>query len=413
MMPLLAHASDLETQLSLAQKLLAAERYAELEAVLDPLLAQSVQPLEAMFLSGMAAMRRGDYQLAALRFRTMLARDPSLIRARLELALALQKSGEREAAKYHYEQVLSAPLPDSVKWNIYRQLGEIRARTPSLKLTLEIASDTNPQQITSSKVVMIGGLPYTLTDTSQGELKWGVAAAADLHYPLPDASGWFAHAYGLAYEYPGRDLDNLYGQASVGKRFERGLGEITLSAGGHVSAYRDRRQYTGGLARATGLWVASPKLAWLGEASVKTYEYPRLRFLNGELSALNMFAILIPDTARRWELGGGLAHYSATENAYSYWQPSVSARVAQEWPGGWITGMRAQAQQAKYRAPDPFFGLARKDTEGRIELDVLNRKVRWRGFSPQLMFGYVKRESNLEIYRYDRAYSRVGLSSSF
>jgi hypothetical protein len=87
--------------------------------------------------------------------------------------------------------------------------------------------------------------------------------------------------------------------------------------------------------------------------------------------------------------------------------------VSQEWPGGWITGMRVQAQQAKYRAPDPFFGLARKDTEGRVELDVLNRKIRWWGFSPQLMFGYVKRESNLEIYRYDRTYSRVGLSTSF
>ncbi|MBW6495016.1 MAG: DUF560 domain-containing protein [Burkholderiaceae bacterium] len=413
MMPLLVHASDLETQLSVAQKLLAAESYPELEAVLGPLLAQPVQPLEALFLSGVAAMRRGDYQRAVLRFRTMLVRDPTLIRPRLELALALQNSGEREAAKYHYEQVLSAPLPDAVKWNIYRQLGDIRARSPSLKLTLEIASDTNPQQITSSKVVMIGGLPYTLTDTSQGNLKWGVAAAAELHYPLPDAPDWFAQGYGLAYEYPGRDLDNLYGQASFGKRFEWGLDEITLSAGGHVSAYRDRRQYTGWLARATGLWVMSPKLAWLGEASVKTYEYPRLRFLNGELSVLNMFAVLIPNPTRRWELGGGLAHYSSAEDAYSYWQPSVSARVSQEWPGGWITGMRVQAQQAKYRAPDPFFGLVRKDTEGRVELDVLNRKIRWWGFSPQLMFGYVKRQSNLEIYRYDRTYSRVGLSTSF
>jgi hypothetical protein len=63
--------------------------------------------------------------------------------------------------------------------------------------------------------------------------------------------------------------------------------------------------------------------------------------------------------------------------------------VSQEWPGGWVTGMRVQAQQAKYRAPDPFFGLARKDTEGRVELDVLNRKIRWWGFSPQRMFGYV------------------------
>lgn len=138
-----------------------------------------------------------------------------------------------------------------------------------------------------------------------------------------------------------------------------------------------------------------------------------LRFLNGELMAVSVLAVRIPNAARRWELGGGLEYYSAAEDAYSYWQPSATVRVAQEWPGGWITGIRLQAKHSKHNAPDPFFGLARKDTEGRIVFDVLNRKIRWRGFSPQLMSGYVKRDSNLGIYRYDRAYSRVGLSSTF
>ena len=413
MLPIVGQASGLDSQLAAAQRLLSAENYQALGEVLAPLLAMPEPPLEALFLSGMAAMQTGNYSAAAGHFRAMLTRDPSLIRPRLELALALQKSGEREAARYHYEQVLSAPLPDAVKWNIYRQLSDIRARTPSLRLSLELASDTNPQQITSSKVVMIGGLPYTLSDSTQGELKWGVAAAAELLYPLPADPAWFAQVYGLAYEYPGRELDNLYGQASIGKRFEWRHNEIALSAGSHVSSYQDRRQYAGWLVRATGQWVMSSNLAWLGEASVKSYDYSRLKFLNGKLSALNATAVFISNPVRRWEFGVGVAHYLAVEDAYSYWQPSVSARVSHEWPGGWITGMRVQAQQTACEAPDPFFGLERKDIEGRVELEILNRKIRWRGFSPQLMVGYVKRDSNLEIYRYDRIYSRIGLSTSF
>lgn len=59
------------------------------------------------------------------------------------------------------------------------------------------------------------------------------------------------------------------------------------------------------------------------------------------------------------------------------------------------------------------FGTVREDTEGRVKLDALNRKPRWFGFSPQLLIGYVKRDSTLEINRYDRLYSRVGLSTSF
>lgn len=411
--PLAALATDSNTVLKEAQKLLAAKDYPALNSLLAPLLAEAEPPLEALFLSGMAASEAGDYATAATHFRAMLTRNPALIRPRLELALALQKSGDRQAAQYHYEQVLSAALPDPVRRNIYAQLSDIRARAPSLKLTLELSSDSNPQQTTSSRTVTIGGRPYTLSNANGGELKWGVAATANVHVPLPSDPSWFAQAYGLAYEYPGRELDNLYAQVSIGKRFERGHDELTLSAGGHVSSYQDRRQYSGAVARASGLWVATPNLAWLGEASVKTYRYPRLPYLDGELSTLGLTAMLIPNPTRRWELGASLAYYGAAEDAYSYWQPGVSARVSQEWTGGWITGLRLQAQQSKYAAPDPFFGTVREDTEGRLELDALNRKLRWFGFSPQLLIGYVKRDSTLEINRYDRLYSRVGLSTSF
>lgn len=411
--PLFGHAASENSILSEAQARLAAENYPAVDALLASLLAMQAPPLEALFLSGVAAAQRGDFTVAADRFRAMLTRDPTLIRPRLELALVLQKAGDRESAKYHYEQVLSAPLPDAVKWNIYRQLGDIRARSPSIKLTLELASDTNPQQTTRSRVVMIGGLPYTLSDTNQGKLKWGAAASAEVHYPLPGDPSWFVQAYGLVYEYPGRDLDNLYGQASLGKRFERGRDEITVSAGAHVSAYRDHRQYNGWISRATGQWVVSPSFTWLGDAMAKTYRYQATPFLDGTLGSLGVTAVYIPNPASRYEWGVGLAHYAAAEMAYGYWQSSVNLRVSQEWAGGWISGVRVQALKSDYQAADPFFGVVRKDNEGRVEVDLLNRKLRWLGFSPQLMVGYVKRDSNLELYRYDRIYSRIGMSTAY
>lgn len=414
LLPLSAAANSPEARLIEAQQRLAARDYPALAQLLAPLLAEPEPALEALFLAGMAASQQGDYAAAAGFFRAMLTRDPSLVRPRLELALALQKSGDFQAARYHYEQVLSAAaLPDPVRRNIYRQLGDIRAREPSLKLTLELASDTNPQQITSSRTVTIGGRPYTLSNPNSGELKWGVAASANVHVPLPSDPSWFAQAYGLAYEYPGRTLDNLYAQAAIGKRFELGRDELTLAAGGQVSSSQDRRQYAGALARASGLWAQSPNLAWRLDAEVKSYRYSRLPYLDGKFSTLGLTAIIIPTPARRWELGAAFAYYGAAEDAYSYRQPSVSARVSQEWPGGWITGLRLAALQSEYGAPDPFFGKVRRDTEGRVEIDVLNRKLRWLGFSPQLLVGYVKRDSTLEINRYHRMYSRVGLSTSF
>lgn len=83
------------------------------------------------------------------------------------------------------------------------------------------------------------------------------------------------------------------------------------------------------------------------------------------------------------------------------------------WQGGWITGVKAQALLAEFAAPDPFFGAARRDREGRLEFDVLNRKLQWWSFSPRLLVGYTWRDSNLELCDYKRAYARIGLTREF
>lgn len=405
--------NDPRVALLAARQHLADHDYAALDALLAPLLAAPEPPLEALFLSGMAASEQGDYPTAIRRFRAMLTRDPGLLRPRLELARALQLSGDRQAAIYNYEQVLSAPLPDQVRRNIYAQLDDIRLRIPSVRLTTELVSDSNPQQVTSSQVVFIGGRPFTLNNPNQGKLQWGMAVTAGITYPLPSDPSWFAQFYGQAYEYPGRELDSLYAQSTLGKRFEFGPGELTLSAGAQVSTYQDRRQYSGWVTRATGLWRMTPNLAWQGDASVNSYRYPDLPFLDAELSTLGLTAVVIPNPAQRWELGAFVAYNGAAEDAYSYLQPGLNLFASQEWRAGWITGLRLLASKARYEAADPFFGEVRKDTEGRVELSVANRTLRWAGFTPLLTVGYVERNSTLEINRYDRLYGRVGLTTVF
>lgn len=413
LLPLAALATDPNAVLIEAQKRLAAKDYPVLHTLLAPLLAAPDPPLEALFLSGMAASEQGNYPTAIARFRTMLTRDPGLIRPRLELARALQLAGDRQAAIYNYEQVLSAPLPDQVRRNIYAQLDDIRLRIPNFRLTMELVSDTNPQQTTSSQVVFIGGHPYTLSSTNQGDLQWGMATTLGGTYPLPGDPSWFAQFYGQAYEYPGQELDSIYAQSTIGRRVEFGRNELTLSLGGQVSTYQDRRQYTGIVGRATGLWVRTPHRAWQADASVNTYRYANLPYLNAELSTLGLTAILIPNPTQRWELGAFIAYNGAAESAYSYWQPGVNLSASQEWREGWITALRLLASKSEYAAPDPFFGRVRTDTEGRMELSVANRKLRWYGFSPLLTVTYVQRESTLDIHSYDRLYSRVGLTTLF
>ena len=406
-------AGKVRAALATAEKLYAARDYAALRAALAPLLAVPNPHLEVLFLSGMAAMAEGDYAAAITAFRAMLARDPSLVRPRLELALALQKSGDRQAAKYHYEQVLAAPLPEPVLRNIYRLLVDIREREPSLKLSLELSSDSNPRQTTDSRVVYIGGLPYQLNDANRATTEYGMAATADLHLPLPADPTWFTHFYGEAFEYPGRDLDSSYGQASAGKRFEHGQHNVSLEAGGHVSQYQDRQQYAGALARISGFYRLKPKTGVSSSVQLRSFNYPSLPFLDGIESQLNAMCIFVPTTEQRFETGAGIIHYDAEESPYSYLQPNLNVRYVHEFPGGWITGLRAEARLTRYEAPDPFFQETRHDKEGRLEFDVLNRKLKWWTLSPRAIVGYVKRDSNLDLYRYSRVYGRIGLTREF
>ncbi len=405
--------NNINMRIAEVQALFAAKNFSELKPLLASLRAEKPPQLEVLFISGMLASLEGDYATAANEFRAMLTRDPSLIRPRLELALALQKSGDSQAAKYHYEQVLAANLPDNVKRNVYQQLGDIRERLPALRLSVDLVSDSNPNQTTNSRVVQIGGLTYTLNDAGSAKSVFGLLVTADASLPLTSNPSWYAHAYGEVYEYPKRELNLMYGEGSIGKRFDKGQHSLALEVGVHGSTYQDKALYQGYLLRTNVFMRPLPELAMLFDVGIKSYDYNSLQYLSGHLMTMNVNTIYVPSPTQRWDFGASFAKNNAEEAAYSYTQPGLSARFSQEWAGGWIIGARLQGLVANYDAPDPFFGETRRDKEARFEVDVLNRKLKLWAFSPKLLIGYVKRDSNLVLYSYDRVYVRAGLSTEF
>lgn len=202
-------------------------------------------------------------------------------------------------------------------------------------------------------------------------------------------------------------------QAAAGKRVEWGQHHVALELGGHAYRRTGGNQYDGGTARATGFLRLSPRTALTAEVSAKTLSYAELPYLTGSMRTLGTTAIHVPEPTRRWEAGLGFTRYQATEAAYTYNQPSATVRAVQEWAGGWISGLRMQALVAAFAASDPFFGEIRRDREIRIEFDLLNRKLKWWSMSPRLLIGFVRRESNLDLYDYKRSYARIGLTREF
>ena len=107
-----------ETLIETARAALAAGALDDAELLLDGVVPSDEHIDDLDFLYGTIAMARGDWETAIARFRAMLARDPTLVRVRLDLALAHFQARQDGRATYHFRQALGAPdLPPAARDN--------------------------------------------------------------------------------------------------------------------------------------------------------------------------------------------------------------------------------------------------------------------------------------------------------
>ena len=159
-----------------AETLLEAGRAALAAGALDDaeILLEGVDPREANideldFLHGSIAVGRGDWEAAITRFRAILARDPTLLRVRLDLALAFFRAREDSSAAYHFRQVLGAEdLPPAVRARTLAFLEAIRRRKSwSISASAALAPDSNINAATSARRVQLFGLPAQLSEDAR------------------------------------------------------------------------------------------------------------------------------------------------------------------------------------------------------------------------------------------------------
>lgn len=369
--------------------------------------------LEVLFLSGLIYARQGAYHSAADEFRLMLARDATLIRPRLELAYALFLSKDYEGANYHFQQVLAGNLPDEVRAKVQGFLSAIREQLPSFSFGLDVVNDSNPKQSTNSKTVTIGGRTYRLDTTAPDQTIWGVALNGSAYIPLPGKPLWFARGNASLTDYPSKDNDQLYLQATFGKHFRLDENTLTLEAGSQHFEYRGRKLYSGAVWRINEFWRQNDRSNWQTTLQGGQQIYSDYPYLNGWQYSLLLENQFVQSANSRWQTGASYSQNQARESAYSFSNPGVYFRYVREWQGGLISGIRGQKSLSNYCSNDPFFGMKRHDAEQRIEVDLVNRNWQIREFSPRLLLGSVYHVSNIALYEFRRNYVKIGLSREF
>lgn len=153
----------------------------------------SPQMTEQVFLSGLAALERGDTDTAIASFTRILATDPGLVRVRLELARAYFEAQQWNRARSEFFTALSADLPGPVRDTILRFIREIDARRGfDWDLSIAAVQLGNTRTYDSDTVMAnVGGttLPFVFDREDKSEIGLDVDAIATLRRPLPALSG--------------------------------------------------------------------------------------------------------------------------------------------------------------------------------------------------------------------------------
>jgi tetratricopeptide (TPR) repeat protein len=403
----------LEQAIDLATRLLEQGRLEPAERLIRRLRAAPDPPLQVLFLSGHLDLARGDVAGAIEEFRAILRRDPKAVRVRLDLALALYRARDYAAALYHFELALSTDLPAQAKANALHFVRDIRQRQSYWELNVAIVSDSNVNYATRATDVPIGEARFRLSDDARAKTGTGLMVTLSGRESFGPGLDNYVNLYAEDTNFKASRFDLFYGALTVGHTFSLGSHDVSLEAGGHYANWGEHSLYDGWLAKLADNWRVRPDTLISASLETRELRYQDFGFLTGMQYALNLDATraLFGNTTVR--VGTSAIRQEAQSAASGYDASGVRAEVQSELPRSFTVGARVETYWFRYGAPDPIFGIVRHDRRSLVELTLLRRDLRWRGFSPKLIVGYNLGASNIPLFEFDRSYVRLAFTRQF
>ena len=420
-----------------ARALVEKGRYVEALGVLRPVAAQRRVPADALFLIGIAGIeasrrladseeaREALLDAAIEALRTMLVRDPGLVRARLELARAFFLKGEDTLARRHFEQVLAGDVPPAVAANVQRFLRVIRARRRwEARFGVALAPDSNLNTASDSRTIWLdtpfGRLPFTRQGDVDPKSGIGVSVWGGGEYQHPLSARWRlrAGADASVREYGGHRFDRHFLAGHLGpRRLIDARTEASLLA-------TVQRQWAGGAPetdeyglRLEGARHLTPRLSVQGAAGLRRRDCRDCDWLDGPVGEVSLGANWVALPILRV---GGNAGWSWARAEAEHWRtegPQAGLGATLALPAGFTVGARASLRWTDYEGRG--FAHRTRDREPRedktqtLSLSVHNRAFTLYGFSPRLSLINEQRETNAQALDYDRNRAELSFVRQF
>ena len=371
---------------------------------------------ERAFRDGMTNYSAGDYRRAEALFRSILDRNPRLLRVRLELARTLYMAKKYEQADYHFGLAAAEHPSAAVARNIARFREAIRSQR-SLRFNFEmgLAPDSNINSATDKETVDIHGLPFRLDDDARARTGTGVFVGGN-------ASAWlnrsgklpiYVGAYGRWTRHADSRFDDAYAGAEAGPEFELAGGRLRATATGLMRWYGRRHLVTSLGARLSYDKLIGDNWNLSGSLLVRRNDYARRSDVDGwDVEAGASVSRPLGSTTL------GLAHMSlgrswANDPGQSYLRKRVGIGVLKEI--GW--GLRPQLGLDLTRqagdGPLAPFGKRRRDWQLQGSFSIYKRDWNVMGFAPSVSLTVTRNHSTLPLYDERRMRGEIRATKAF
>jgi tetratricopeptide (TPR) repeat protein len=396
--------------------LIEAGRLDEAKLVLAHVLQVTPNDSQAIFLVGLIAVAEKRYDDAVGAFRRILAVEPNRERVRLELARAFFLQTDYDNAERNFRFARAGDLPDETKAIIDQYLAAIlRLRRWSYNLSLGVADDTNVNGATNQHTVYLYGLPFTLSDNARQTS--GVGAAIDISgqfSPLLSADtkflvGGFVHRL----QYGRGRFDDMTVSTYAGPEIFLGRWRFDILATGFGRWYGEAPYSDGVGGRASVGYALLPTLQLGLTLDGESVSFRPVSDQDGPIYAANAEIAYTLSPSRILRVSGGVAAQEAKLSAYANTTLWVALDYYQDLPFGFSTNFEPAYSTISYNAPLAAFGTTRADHALALRLDVLNRRLEFRGFAPRLSLIHVRDQSSISLYRFNRTQVQIGVTRQF
>lgn len=385
----------------------------EILSEIDP---HQVDRNELDFLNGTLALSQGRFSDAVDYFRSILRRDPALVRVRLEMARSLFLKGDDDAAEAEFRAASATDLPPAVRRNVESYLTAIKKRRHwSLSVSAGLAPDSNVNGATSARTVEIVGLPFTLSEDARQKSGVGFTSAIGGSYRFYqgefsrlELGGQSVNTDYKAHEFDDNQLSIYVGPRFVWSRYELGA----FAVGGRRWYGGDEYSYnTGG--RMIFSVALSPRMVSSSSAEVADMKYDIADDYNGQIYSFAQSLSYNIDTQSLIRVTGSLSRTTTRVEAYDNDGYGLSLGYYRQLPAGFSVYAEVAANGSVYQARELAFSNRRHDLSYEEAFTVSNDTFTFLDFVPGIKVTHVSRNSTVDLYDYQRTRLELTVTKSF